>query len=87
MMFGTMLMGAIMMFITEYFQLVQGLSPLRAGLCMLPGVGASLVSFLLSPHLARLVRPAYLIGGGMAVSVCGLLLIAGRRRVRPRGRR
>ncbi|MGH3382563.1 MAG: MFS transporter [Actinoallomurus sp.] len=76
MLFGTMLMGAIMMFITEYFQLVQGLSPLRSGLCMLPGIGASLVSFLLSPHLARLVRPAYLIGGGMAVSVCGLLLIA-----------
>jgi DHA2 family multidrug resistance protein-like MFS transporter len=76
MMFGTMLMGAIMMFIAEYFQLVQGLSPLRSGLCMLPGVGASMVSFLVSPHLARRVRPAYLIGGGMGVSVCGLLLIA-----------
>jgi DHA2 family multidrug resistance protein-like MFS transporter len=76
MMFGTMLMGAIMMFIAQYFQLVHGLSPLRSGLCMLPGVGASLVSFLVSPHLTRWVRPAYLIGGGMAVSVCGLLLIA-----------
>jgi DHA2 family multidrug resistance protein-like MFS transporter len=76
MMFGTMLMGAIMMFIAQYFQLVQGLSPLRAGLCMLPGVGASMVSFLVSPHLARWVRPAYLIGGGMVVSVGGLLLIA-----------
>jgi DHA2 family multidrug resistance protein-like MFS transporter len=76
MMFGTMLMGAIMMFIAEYFQLVHGLSPLRSGLCMLPGVGASMVSFLVSPHLARRVRPAYLIGGGMGVSVCGLLLIA-----------
>ena len=76
MMFGTMLMGAIMMFIAEYFQLVRGLSPLQAGLCMLPGVGGSMVSFLVSPHLARRVRPAYLIGGGMIVSVCGLLLIA-----------
>jgi DHA2 family multidrug resistance protein-like MFS transporter len=76
MMFGTMLMGAIMMFIAEYFQLVRGLSPLQSGLCMLPGVGGSMVSFLVSPHLARRVRPAYLIGGGMVVSVCGLLLIA-----------
>jgi DHA2 family multidrug resistance protein-like MFS transporter len=76
MMFGTMLMGAIMMFIAEYFQLVRGLPPLRAGLCMLPGVGASLVSFVVAPHLTRWARPAYLIGGGMAVSVCGLLLIA-----------
>lgn len=76
MMFGTMLMGAMMMFITEYFQLVQGLSPLRSGLAMLPGTGASLASFLLAPHLTRLARPAYLIGGGMAVSVLGLLLVA-----------
>jgi DHA2 family multidrug resistance protein-like MFS transporter len=76
MMFGTMLMGAIMVFIAQYFQLVQGLSPLRAGMCMLPGMFASLVSFLLAPHVTRWVRPAYLIGGGMAVSVCGLLLIA-----------
>jgi MFS transporter, DHA2 family, multidrug resistance protein len=75
MMFGTMLMGAIMMFITQYFQLVHGLSPLMSGLCMLPGVGGSMVSFLLSPHLTRWARPAYLIGGGMGVSVCGLLLI------------
>jgi DHA2 family multidrug resistance protein-like MFS transporter len=76
MMFGTMLMGAIMMFIAQYFQLVHGLSPLRSGLCMLPGVGGSMVSFLISPHLVRWVRPAYLIGGGMIVSVGGLLLIA-----------
>jgi MFS transporter, DHA2 family, multidrug resistance protein len=76
MMSGTMLMGAMMMFITEYFQLVHGLSPLRSGLAMLPGAGASLVSFLLAPHLTRWARPAYLIGGGMAVSVLGLLLVA-----------
>jgi MFS transporter, DHA2 family, multidrug resistance protein len=75
MMFGTMLMGAIMMFIAQYFQLVHGLSPLRSGLCMLPGIGGSLVSFLVSPHLTRWARPAYLIGGGMIVSVGGMLLI------------
>jgi DHA2 family multidrug resistance protein-like MFS transporter len=76
MLFGTLLMGAIMMFITQYFQLVQGLSPLRAGVWMLPAVGASGVSFLVSPLLARRFRPAYLIGGGLMISVVGLLLIA-----------
>jgi DHA2 family multidrug resistance protein-like MFS transporter len=75
-MFGTMLMGAMMVFIAQYFQLVRGLSPLTSGLAMLPGMGGSLVSFLLAPHLTRWARPAYLIGGGMVVSVCGLLLIA-----------
>src|SRR5207248_10271786 len=53
MLFGTLLTGAIMMFITQYFQLVQGLSPLRAGLWMLPAVSASGLSFLVSPLLAR----------------------------------
>jgi len=33
---GTMLMGAILVFITQHLQLVEGLSPLRAGLWMLP---------------------------------------------------
>jgi DHA2 family multidrug resistance protein-like MFS transporter len=75
MLLGTMLMGAMMLFITQHLQLVQGLSPLRAGLWMLPAVGASVVTFLVSPLLARRIRPAYLIGGGLAVSVTGLLLL------------
>jgi len=75
MMLGTMLMGALMLFMTQHLQLVQGLSPLRAGLWMLPATAASVVSFLLAPLLARRIRPAYLIGGGIAVSVTGLLLL------------
>jgi len=76
MLFGTMLMGAIMVFITRYLQLVQGLSPLRAGLWMLPAAAAATTSFLLSPLVARRVRPALLIGGGLTVSAVGLLAIA-----------
>jgi len=72
---GTMLMGAIMLFITEYLQLVQGLSPLRSGLWMLPAVGANTVSFLSAPLLARRIRPAYLISGGLLISVVGLLVM------------
>jgi DHA2 family multidrug resistance protein-like MFS transporter len=76
MMFGTLLMGAIMLFVTQYLQLVAGLSPLGAGLRMLPAVGAMIVSSLLSPVLARRVRPAYLIAAGMAVAAVGLTVIA-----------
>ncbi|MFC7719272.1 MFS transporter [Nonomuraea recticatena] len=76
MMSGTLLMGALMMFITQYFQLVGGLSPFVAGLWMLPAVAASGVAFLLSPIVARRVRPAYAIAGGMMVSIAGLLLIS-----------
>ncbi|GAA5050183.1 DHA2 family multidrug resistance protein-like MFS transporter [Thermocatellispora tengchongensis] len=75
MMFGTMLMGAMMLFITQQLQLVHGLSPLSAGLWMMPAVATNAISFLCSPLLARRFRPAYLIGGGLALSVTGLLLM------------
>lgn len=74
-MFGTMLLGAIMLFITQYLQLVEGLSPLQAGLWMLPAVAASTVSFLVTPLLARRIRPAYLIGAGLVISIIGLLAV------------
>jgi DHA2 family multidrug resistance protein-like MFS transporter len=76
MLFGTMLMGAIMVFTTQYLQLVGGLTPLQAGLWMLPGVVASVASSLLSPLLARRFRPAYVIGIGLVVAVFGLVLVA-----------
>nr|MDT0666502.1 MFS transporter [Micromonospora sp. DSM 115978] len=75
MMITTLTMGALMVFIAQYLQLVQGLSPLHAGLWMLPAVGASVVSFLFAPLLARRIPPGYLVGGGLAVSVCGLLAV------------
>jgi DHA2 family multidrug resistance protein-like MFS transporter len=76
MMFCTLLAGAIMVFITQYFQLVRGLSPLHAGLWMLPTVAAMTVSSQVSPLLARRFRPAALIGVGLMISVLGLLMIA-----------
>jgi DHA2 family multidrug resistance protein-like MFS transporter len=72
----TLLGGAIMVFITQYFQLVRGLSPLHAGLWTLPTVAAMTVSSQVSPLLARRFRPAALIGGGLMISVIGLLVIA-----------
>jgi MFS transporter, DHA2 family, multidrug resistance protein len=75
MLFGTMLMGSIMLFITQDLQLVEGLSPLQAGLWMLPSIIANTASFMVSPILARRFRPAYLIGGGLAISVVGLLIL------------
>jgi DHA2 family multidrug resistance protein-like MFS transporter len=74
-MFGVTLTGANMLYITQHLQFVEGLSPLHAGLWMLPGVGGSVVGFLLSPLIARRVRPAHLIVSGLLVSVAGLLML------------
>lgn len=72
----TMLSGATMVFVTQYLQLVGGLSPLQAGLGMVPGMLSSIVGFQLSPLLARKIRPAYLISAGLAISVSGLIVIS-----------
>src|SRR5262245_14044237 len=69
------LAGGTMVFIAQHFQLVEGLSPLRAGLALVPGMVAAIGSFQLAPILARRIRPAFLFSGGLVVSVAGLLVL------------
>jgi DHA2 family multidrug resistance protein-like MFS transporter len=73
----SMLGGGTMVFVAQYFQLVGGWSPLRAGLALVPGMVASIVSFQVAPLLARRIRPAHLFAAGMAISVVGLLVMTG----------
>ena len=72
---STMLTGAAMLLVTQYFELVGGLSPVRAGLCLVPAAAAMTVSAQLAPRLAQRIRPAYVIAGGLVVAIAGLLLI------------
>jgi DHA2 family multidrug resistance protein-like MFS transporter len=74
-MFGITSTGAVMLFMSQYMQLVLGLSPLHAGLWTLPGVVAMAISLMLSPVVAKTVRPAPLIAGGLVVSTIGALLM------------
>jgi DHA2 family multidrug resistance protein-like MFS transporter len=66
--------GSLMFFTAQYLQLVAGLSPLQAGMAMLPAAITAGVSFGGSPLVAQRVRPAYAIAGGMAVAAIGCLL-------------
>ncbi|MGX1805891.1 MFS transporter [Nocardia sp. NPDC055321] len=63
------------LFVAQYFQLVLGLSPLHAGLAMAPSSVGFLVGSQAAPRLVRVVRPAYLIGGGMSLAAVGLALM------------
>jgi MFS transporter, DHA2 family, multidrug resistance protein len=45
----SMLSGGTMVWVAQYFQLVQGLSPLQAGLALVPGMAAAIGSFQLAP--------------------------------------
>ena len=64
------------LFVAQYLQLVVGLSPLEAGLWSLPSAVAFVVGSQLAPRIVQRMRPAYLIGGGLAVSASGLAMLA-----------
>jgi DHA2 family multidrug resistance protein-like MFS transporter len=64
----------------QFLQLVQGLSPVRAGLWLIPIAVAAVAGGMLAPVATRWVRPAHVIAAGAALSVVGFALIT---QVRP----
>ena len=66
----------ILMIVAQYLQLVLQLTPLEAGLWTTPiGLGFVAGSLLTSPAL-RLMRPAYVLGCGLALGASGLAIMA-----------
>jgi MFS transporter, DHA2 family, multidrug resistance protein len=63
------------LFVAQYLQLVLGLSPLQAGLLSLPSAGGLILGSNLAPQLLRRIRPAYVIGTGLAIAAAGLVLL------------
>ncbi|HZN02060.1 MAG TPA: MFS transporter [Candidatus Polarisedimenticolia bacterium] len=74
-MFATFAVFGPYVFIAQYLQLVLGLSPLQAGLWSTPHAGAFVVGSMLSPLLARRIRPAPLMAAGLVVATAGFLLL------------
>lgn len=69
-----LLSGGVMLLMAQWFQSVANLSPLQAGLALLPGMAAATVSSMLAPILARRIRPAVIIGVGLLVVAVILVL-------------
>ncbi len=69
----SLLTGGVMFLMTQWFQSVAGLSPLQAGVAMVPGMAMFTVSATVAPVVARRVRPAFLIGGGLLLVVAALV--------------
>ncbi len=59
------------LFIPQYLQLVLGLSPLEAGLWMVPWALAFVVGSLLTPVLVRRFRPASVMTAGLVLAALG----------------
>jgi MFS transporter, DHA2 family, multidrug resistance protein len=63
------------LFVAQYLQLVVGLSPLEAGRWSLPSAFGFIVGSQLAPRVLRQVRPALVIGGGLALAAAGLIVL------------
>ncbi|MEV4222690.1 MFS transporter [Nonomuraea sp. NPDC049725] len=73
---GLGLMGGLYLFVTQYLQLVAGLSPIVAGLWLLPAAVAVTAASSLTPALTRRLRPGYVLGGALLLSAPGYVMIS-----------
>ncbi len=69
-------MSGIYLFVAQYLQLVLGLSPLRAGLALLPSTVAGMAGSMLAPLSVRRFRHAYVMGTGLVLSAVGMAVLA-----------
>jgi len=67
-------MAGVGLMSTLYLQAVLGLSPLRAGLWLVPQNIAMAAGSMVAPALARRIRPGYLMAAGLLVAGFGLLV-------------
>jgi hypothetical protein len=63
-------------FVSQYLQLVLGLSPLAAGLVLVPGLTAMIVSGLVIVPIARRVRPSTVVPVALVISAVGYAAVA-----------
>jgi MFS transporter, DHA2 family, multidrug resistance protein len=71
---GALIMGGVFMLVSQYLQLVEGLTAAEAGLMLVPQAIAVVIGSLIAPRLARRFRPEFVLGFGMLVAAAGILL-------------
>jgi len=66
-------LGGFVLYFAQYLQLVVGLSPLEAGLWMIPYAVANIAGAMTVSQLAGKLRVSRLIAGGLALAIVGFL--------------
>ncbi|MGO1542594.1 MAG: MFS transporter [Luteimonas sp.] len=74
--FGLVAVAGVMLLVSQYLQLVAGLSPLAAGTWMGPPALAMVFAGIAAPLLARRVRPGLVVAGALGLSALGYMLLA-----------
>nr|WP_216853575.1 MFS transporter [Phytoactinopolyspora halotolerans] len=75
MLVGAFFMGGMFLFISQYLQLVNGLSPLGAGAWLVPPSVGMIAGTMLAPSLAQRIGQWRVIGGGMVVTGVGFAIL------------
>lgn len=73
---GLVGVSGVMLLVTQYLQLVAGLTPLAAGLWMGPPALMMVLAGIVAPLVARCIRPGYVVGAALALSTLGYWLLA-----------
>lgn len=73
---ATITFGGLYLLVSQYLQLVVGLSPLHAGLTLLPATVAGTLGTIAAPLLVKRISAIYLMPSGMILAAAGMLLIA-----------
>ena len=73
---ATITFGGLYLLVSQYLQLVVGLSPLRAGMALLPATIAGTLGTIAAPLLVKRVAAGYVMPAGMLLSTVGMIVIA-----------
>ncbi|GAB3712452.1 MFS transporter [Nocardiopsis oceani] len=75
MLVGLVGVGGTMLLTTQYLQLIEGLSPLTAGLWFGPPALMMMLSATIAPVLTRWIRPGFVVAGVLVLSALGYALM------------
>ncbi|RAY11302.1 MFS transporter [Actinomadura craniellae] len=63
-------------YFAQYMQLIEGLSPIKAGAWFLPMGAATIIGSMLAPLIARKIPPAQVIAAGLLIAAAGFVLVS-----------
>ena len=75
--FGIFVVVGYFLFISQYLQLILGLSPLEAAIWSLPSAVGFIVGSTIAPRIIHRFRPSVIMGVGMAIAAAGTAMLLG----------
>jgi DHA2 family multidrug resistance protein-like MFS transporter len=75
--FGIFVVVGYFLFISQYLQLILGLSPLEAAVWSLPSAVGFIVGSTIAPRIIHRFRPSVVMGVGMAIAAVGTAMLIG----------